>query len=228
MENNQKSFGLTRGKKILIFLFLSIFIIAGFVFIENPIYTSIYGFIYKETKINIKSDAELISEFQAHKEEFNRLIQQIRQIENERQQFENEKSNKLFDTIDAKRKEADQLLQKLGYAEHRHYVAQGQIVIPQKRFHYQEGHFFSNLVTSYSLVKGLILFDENMQPDKRYVVDSLDNIHFSGNIVLSTRKFISKFGQKGRIYVHIEGNLYLFLEVSYSPNHYPNSLDYEY
>ncbi|HRH45696.1 MAG TPA: hypothetical protein PKY82_28910 [Pyrinomonadaceae bacterium] len=228
MGNNQKSFGLTRSKKILIFLFLSLFIIAGFVFIENPVYSFIYGFIYKDTKINIKSDAELISEFQAHKEEFSRLIQQIRQIENERQQFENEKSSKLFDTIDSKRKVVDQALQKLGYLEHRHYVAQGQIVIPQKRFYYQEGHLFSNLVTSYGLVKGLILFDENMQPDKSYIVDSLDSIHSSGNIVLSTRKFISKFGQKGTIFVHIEGNLYLFLGVSYSPDHYPNSLDYEY
>lgn len=75
MGNNQKKIGLTRVKKLLIFIVLLLFIIVGFIFIENPLYSTIYGFIYKETKINFKSDAEIISQFQAHKEELDRLIE---------------------------------------------------------------------------------------------------------------------------------------------------------
>lgn len=76
MENNQIMFGSGRSKRILIFLFLSLFIVAGLIFIGKLLYLPVYGFLFKETKMNIKSDAEIINYFQTREEKFNQLIQE--------------------------------------------------------------------------------------------------------------------------------------------------------
>jgi hypothetical protein len=260
MENNQnqQSFRLSMGKNPFIFLFLSLFILAGLIVIGNFAYPSVYGFIYKGAEINLKSDAELIFDLQTHQEEFNRIVRQIRQIETERQRLvlqrdrdnetidqqlkknaeinqkdeslkraemlrlgnEKNKNNKAFlDIIEAKRKDVDRDLQNLGYQRHLHFSREGRIVIPQKSFIYSESHFFSNLKTIFRVEEGYILFDENMQPDQRFVVDKIDKFHASGNIKTTIQKILREFGREENInrryiYVHLEGNLYLYFCVS--------------
>lgn len=261
MENNQaiQLRGWTRRNRILVILSIPVFILAGIIFIGNFFYPSVYEFIYKGTKLDLKSDAEIISDFQSQKDELNGIIGQIQQIEKERQLLiiQRDTNNKLideklknndinknnkdlkesekkrlideksknnrsfFDTLDAKRKEIDQILKKMGYQGHSHYSSNGKIVINQKSFFYSENHFFSSFKSSYTMQKGLIFFEENLQPDPQFVIDNLDQ-YSSGNIKFNTQRFADKFGKMETVYVHIEGNWYLFLKVIYNPSYNPN------
>lgn len=65
---------LKKSRNLLLIIGAVIFIIAGFIFIENSVYPAVYESIYPGTKINVKSDAEIIAYFQTHKEKFNQLI----------------------------------------------------------------------------------------------------------------------------------------------------------
>lgn len=262
MENNQaiQLRGWTRRNRVLVLLSIPVFILAGVIFISNFFYPSVYGFIYKGTKLDLKSDAEIISGFQSQKDEINGIIGQIQQIEKERQLLitqrdtnnkiideqlkknddinknnkelkesekkrlideKNKNNRSFFDTLDAKRKEIDQILKKMGYQDHSHYSDKGKIVISQKSFFYSENHFLSSFKSSYTMQKGLIFFEGNLQPDPQFVIDNLDQ-YSSGNIKFNTQRFVDKFGKMGTIYVHIEGNWYVLLKVMYNPSYNPD------
>ena len=234
---------------ILLIVATVIFIVAGLVFIGNLVYPAIYGFINPKTKMNLKSDAEMITQFQARKEEFNQLIPKESQywkemgnlemeIKNKNEVIQNQiyeiyktknpdypltrqliseqyKNNRLLDTTKKERRaEIDTFLNGLLNGQDFHFFSmEGGNLMYAQSYEYKEYHLFIDRHDFYYLAKGLILFRENNQPDKQYVVDNLDNFHSSGNIILTAQKFAKKFGEKGTIYVHLEGNWYLFLRV---------------
>ena len=101
------------------------------------------------------------------------------------------------------------------------YLTDNNIEINQKYNSYRERNFsLSESYTQYYTEKGYVVFGENNQPDPRFVVDSIDKLHASNNIKTTVQAVLDQFGSeegagKNRhIYVHIEGNLYLYFYVS--------------
>lgn len=110
----------------------------------------------------------------------------------------------------------------LHYTEMNHYsyLKDNNIEITQKHNFYEEPNFFRvGTYTVYSTEKGYIVFGENSRPDPRAVVDNIDKFHASGNIKTTVQSVLWQFGaekgaeQKRYLYVHIEGNLYLYFYV---------------
>jgi hypothetical protein len=250
MENNQKIFGLTRKQALIVF----IIILLSIVWLGTSLYDTYLTFSgIKFQKTTYKFDAEIIADFQAHKEEFNQIPQKLTQIQKNLQILETDiakksdliKTNKNLSVDEQKRLSDEQqvLIRNSGIEREKrdkivefftkqgfpHYFKEknpnmlpfgnptpnilsfGKMDVYQEKFS-EDTYRITNHI--YRTTKGLTYFDENVQPDKQYVVDDLDNFHSSNNIKLTVQKFMEKFGEGGTIYRHLEDNWYIYLSVS--------------
>lgn len=259
---------LKRSRNLLFIVATVIIIVVGFVLIGNIVYPSIYEYKYPQSKLKLKSDAEVIAQFQTRKTELNQLLQQIYQTEKELQPLKDEvnKKIKIFqeelekneeinkDNPQLKEKERIRLRNELGYprqplmkiSAEKLFTLQRETnklgfvllslqdptgdfkVEPEIRFglrnndyQFDKEHLWGSKLERYFIEKGFVAFTKNNQPDQHLVVDSLDN-YSSGNIKFIAQKFIAKFGKNDTIYVHIQGNWYLFLKVIMKLDYDPN------
>jgi hypothetical protein len=80
---NRRLFGSAKGNKSGNFFFLAPFTVILFILTGYLGYPYFYGLVFKGTAMDCKSDAEISAEFQAHKEEFNQVVQKELQAQEE-------------------------------------------------------------------------------------------------------------------------------------------------
>ena len=140
------------------------------------------------------------------------------------------KNKDLFFLIyDGKYAVLDHDVRKLGnekYLDHSNYgIKEKQEIILDRSFTYED--YPNN--EYYFAQEGFVLFDEDSQPDPKFVVDNIDNFHASDNIKTTIDKIKRKLSPKGyqegdTIYILVEGKLYLFFKV-YKNNLYQLKTD---
>lgn len=201
----------------------------------------------KEQQFTFKSDNELITNYQKNRADYQQVIQKIKEINelkaqlkketdefqrqlkinnednrnNETQRKSNEekiraewqKVGDLFSkSYKPKYKEINEAVKKIGNQAYDPYNENSRIIL-DRSFKYDD----TKQNDGYHISEGFVLFDENTQPDPRFVVDNIDNFHDSGNIITTYKKILSKFPPKttfkGTIYLPVEGNFYLYLNV---------------
>lgn len=212
----------------------------------------------KKRVIDFKSDAELVADYQAGREDFRQILEQVAQTTKEikqhnsplyeqnetlrRELIQNNEINRnsekpkvaekkrLSDEMDrnltlinkfTKEKELQiyNALEKIGY---RAYKSREDYIKIYKYYQHDELPFALGDThrIEYRVEKGYVLFTENKGPDPQFVVDTIDNFHSSNNIRTATEELLSEYGRKNKgfdevyIYVHIEGNLYLYFYAS--------------
>ena len=140
----------------------------------------------------------------------------VREKEFERLYFERSKFEELlFQNRNKKLKEIDTAIKGLGNPGYsfEKIQANGEKNLRIYGFgnSYSESHFWENTTEEFTTGTGYFLFGENNQPDKQFVVENFDDLHTSTNLKTTIKNLKSKFGQdRGEIYVHIEGNWYLY------------------